>query len=156
MSSLRFKNPVVSNCRTADTRPETDSFSPFLPLLTHILTHQTPSSSKTSINTPQRLGHITPEKLRKFQPTLIYWGAGAAGAVGLFLSSVPIFKHDILHKVPIINLYFKGESGREGVVWGMLEKEGGKLIVCVCYSFLFFFCVWLSFRILPLASLYGP
>lgn len=40
----------------------------------------------------QRLGHITPEKIRKFQPTLVYWGAGAAGAVGLFLSSVPIFK----------------------------------------------------------------
>ncbi|KAG7529502.1 hypothetical protein FFLO_05609 [Filobasidium floriforme] len=67
-------------------------------------------NSSLRFKNPVRLGHITPEKIRKFQPTLMFWGAGAAGAVGLFLSSIPIFKHDILHKVPIINLYFQDNT----------------------------------------------
>lgn len=49
--------------------------------------------------------------------TLGIWGGALGGAGMLFLSSVPIFQHDVLMKIPFVASYFEGELctfGRRG------------------------------------------
>jgi len=41
---------------------------------------------------------------RPFRSSVIFWGAGAGFAVSLFLSSVPLFKKDVLQKIPVVRL----------------------------------------------------
>lgn len=41
-------------------------------------------------------------------PTLALWGGAGGGAVMLFMSSVPVFQQDILHKIPIVKGFFVG------------------------------------------------
>ena len=41
-------------------------------------------------------------RLSGFRAPLIVWGVGIGVAVSLFMSSVPLFKKDILQKVPVV------------------------------------------------------
>lgn len=49
-------------------------------------------------------------KLAKYPVTLATWGAGAGVFAALLLSTVPLFKNDVLKKIPVVNSYFVGES----------------------------------------------
>ncbi|BEI89628.1 uncharacterized protein CcaverHIS019_0209900 [Cutaneotrichosporon cavernicola] len=49
---------------------------------------------------------LTPELLRPFASSAIFWGAGAGIAVSLFMSSVPLFQKDVLDKIPVVREYF--------------------------------------------------
>lgn len=49
--------------------------------------------------------HSTPTVVFKWAPTLALWGGAGAGAVMLFMSSVPIFKKDVLIKLPVVSLH---------------------------------------------------
>ncbi|CAD6886579.1 unnamed protein product [Tilletia controversa] len=49
---------------------------------------------------------FTTESITKWVPTFAVWGGGAAVAATLFLSSVPRYQVDILHKLPFISSYF--------------------------------------------------
>lgn len=46
----------------------------------------------------------TPAAVFKWAPSLALWGGAGAGAVMLFMSSVPLFKKDILIKLPVVSL----------------------------------------------------
>ncbi|OCF38021.1 ubiquinol-cytochrome c reductase subunit 10 [Kwoniella heveanensis BCC8398] len=37
---------------------------------------------------------------------LVFWGVAAGAAVSLFLSDVPLFKKDVLIKIPVVSNYF--------------------------------------------------
>nr|XP_018261012.1 ubiquinol-cytochrome c reductase subunit 10 [Kwoniella dejecticola CBS 10117]OBR83170.1 ubiquinol-cytochrome c reductase subunit 10 [Kwoniella dejecticola CBS 10117] len=52
------------------------------------------------------LNGITPERLRGWTTPLMIWGVAAGGAVSLFLSDVPLFRKDVLIKVPVVGNYF--------------------------------------------------
>ncbi|CDW94177.1 hypothetical protein [Sporisorium scitamineum] len=53
---------------------------------------------------------FTPTAAFKWAPTLALWGGAGAGAVMLFMSSVPIFKKDVLIKLPVIAPYFEDKT----------------------------------------------
>ncbi|CAO1629656.1 unnamed protein product [Jaminaea pallidilutea] len=60
--------------------------------------------------TPQfqpHLGRISSESAQKWLMTLGIWGGALGGAGMLFLSSVPIFQHDVLMKIPFVASYFE-------------------------------------------------
>lgn len=44
----------------------------------------------------------TPAAVFKWAPTLAMWGGAGAGAVMLFMSGVPLFKKDVLLKLPVV------------------------------------------------------
>lgn len=46
----------------------------------------------------------TPTAVFKWVPSLALWGGAGAGAVMLFMSSVPLFKKDVLIKLPVVSL----------------------------------------------------
>ncbi|WWC91825.1 uncharacterized protein L201_006772 [Kwoniella dendrophila CBS 6074] len=52
------------------------------------------------------LNGFTPERLRGYTNTLVLWGGAAGFAVSLFLSDVPLFRKDVLIKVPVVGNYF--------------------------------------------------
>ncbi|CAK9785606.1 hypothetical protein CC85DRAFT_301298 [Cutaneotrichosporon oleaginosum] len=58
------------------------------------------------IKSQPHFGRITPEFLRPFASSAIFWGAGAGIAVSLFMSSVPLFQKDVLDKIPVVRNYF--------------------------------------------------
>lgn len=49
-------------------------------------------------------------KVMRWQPSIVLWGASAAGFVTLFMSGVPLFKKDVLLHVPVLREYFVGAS----------------------------------------------
>ncbi|WWD19733.1 hypothetical protein CI109_104197 [Kwoniella shandongensis] len=50
---------------------------------------------------------LTAERLSGWTPTLAVWGVTAGAAVSLFLSDVPLFRKDVLIKVPVLGNYYK-------------------------------------------------
>ncbi|WVW86289.1 hypothetical protein I302_108331 [Kwoniella bestiolae CBS 10118] len=52
------------------------------------------------------LAGFTPERLRAWGTTGAFWGIAGAGFVSLFLSDVPLFKKDVLIKLPVVREYF--------------------------------------------------
>ncbi|WVR00089.1 hypothetical protein IAU59_007231 [Kwoniella sp. CBS 9459] len=52
------------------------------------------------------LGRFTPERLMGWRTPLIFWGVAGGAAVSLFLSDVPLFKKDVLIKIPVVANYF--------------------------------------------------
>lgn len=73
------------------------------------LAFASPPTFRPLASLAQVLAGLTPEVIAKYQPTLIAWGAGVGVAATLFLSSVPIFKADVLDKIPVVRSYFVGE-----------------------------------------------
>ncbi|KAE8271812.1 hypothetical protein A4X09_0g517 [Tilletia walkeri] len=61
---------------------------------------------------------FTAENITKWVPTFAVWGGGAAVAATLFLSSVPRYQVDILHKLPFIASYFTGKSTSPRISFG--------------------------------------
>ncbi|ORX35363.1 cytochrome b-c1 complex subunit 10 [Kockovaella imperatae] len=53
---------------------------------------------------------FTPERLAGFRGPLVMWGFGIGVTVSLFLSSVPIFKRDVLQKVPVLGDYYTDKT----------------------------------------------
>ncbi|WVR07564.1 hypothetical protein IAU60_004606 [Kwoniella sp. DSM 27419] len=51
-------------------------------------------------------GRFTPERMMQWRSPLMIWGVAAGAAVSLFLSDVPLFKKDVLIKVPVVGNYF--------------------------------------------------
>ncbi|WVQ77486.1 hypothetical protein IAR50_007172 [Cryptococcus sp. DSM 104548] len=49
---------------------------------------------------------LSTERLSKWGPSLVFWGAGAGTFVSLLLSEVPLFQKDILRKVPVVGQYW--------------------------------------------------
>lgn len=64
-------------------------------------------SLKVRTNLPALL--LTHLFFSRWVPTLALWGAGAGGAVTLFLSSVPLFQNDVLKSIPVVSSYFQGK-----------------------------------------------
>ncbi|KDQ16341.1 hypothetical protein BOTBODRAFT_31031 [Botryobasidium botryosum FD-172 SS1] len=79
--------------------------------------HHTPPSS-TLLNPMARFTYqpqphfagYTLAGVRRFVPTLGVWGLGAGAAVTLLLSSTPLFKKDVLLKVPLLSNYFEDKT----------------------------------------------
>ncbi|RSH82540.1 uncharacterized protein EHS24_007520 [Apiotrichum porosum] len=55
-------------------------------------------------------GRFSAEFFRPFGPSLMFWGAGAGVAVSLFMSPVPIFQRDVLHRFPFLKDYFTDKT----------------------------------------------
>ncbi|EPQ30121.1 uncharacterized protein PFL1_02238 [Pseudozyma flocculosa PF-1] len=70
----------------------------------------TPLALRAQPNFNPHVGRITPSTFVKWGPTLALWGGAGAGAVMLFMSNVPIFKHDVLIKMPFIASYFEDKT----------------------------------------------
>lgn len=47
--------------------------------------------------------------IHSWVPTLAIWGGAAGGAVFLFASSIPLFKTDVIAKIPLLRNYYEGE-----------------------------------------------
>ncbi|KAL7409189.1 cytochrome b-c1 complex subunit 10 [Mrakia frigida] len=60
--------------------------------------------------TPMRLGPITPEKVMRWSPALVGWGVVAGAGITLFMSATPIFKRDVLQKVPLLGEHFTDKT----------------------------------------------
>ncbi|KAH8918205.1 hypothetical protein BT69DRAFT_1247910 [Atractiella rhizophila] len=43
----------------------------------------------------------------KWVPTLGIWGVGATAALFLFMSDIPVFKQDVLLKIPILKNHYE-------------------------------------------------
>ncbi|PWN49929.1 hypothetical protein IE53DRAFT_316742 [Violaceomyces palustris] len=56
------------------------------------------------------VGRFTPQAVLKWVPSLALWGGAAAGGVTLFMSSVPLFKTDVLLKIPVVASYFEDKT----------------------------------------------
>lgn len=72
-------------------------------------TAQALASSRPQPVFQPHVGRFAQENVLKWTKTLAFWGAGLGGAVTLFLSSVPIFQHDVLDKIPFVRQYYVGE-----------------------------------------------
>ncbi|ESK92889.1 hypothetical protein Moror_9092 [Moniliophthora roreri MCA 2997] len=46
----------------------------------------------------------------RWAPSLGMWGAGAGAAAVLFLSVTPLFKREVLIKVPVLGNYFEDKT----------------------------------------------
>ncbi|GAC73075.1 hypothetical protein PANT_8d00052 [Moesziomyces antarcticus T-34] len=99
---------------TTDSTPYNPSSSaspPCVPLRSR--TAPSPRSSPTSADLTSNSCDIrarTPAAVFKWAPTLALWGGAGAGAVMLFMSSVPLFKKDVLIKLPVIAPYFEDKT----------------------------------------------
>ncbi|KAF8308755.1 hypothetical protein DL93DRAFT_2170872 [Clavulina sp. PMI_390] len=49
---------------------------------------------------------ISTSVLRRWVPALGVWGVAAGAGVTLFMSDVPVFRQDVLHKIPLLRTYF--------------------------------------------------
>ncbi|KAJ1035382.1 hypothetical protein NDA13_000799 [Ustilago tritici] len=70
----------------------------------------TPISYRAKPSFQPHVGRFTPAAVFKWAPTLAMWGGAGAGAVMLFMSSVPLFKKDVLLKLPVIAPYFEDKT----------------------------------------------
>lgn len=66
-------------------------------------------------------------RLARWRPTLAIWGIGAAGAVSLLMSDVPLYQRDVLKKIPLVASYFEGEF----FIWPIMQ---GDILLPKCYS----------------------
>ncbi|KAG8930634.1 hypothetical protein FRC03_001853 [Tulasnella sp. 419] len=58
---------------------------------------------------PSFLG-ITSVGAKGWVPSLALWGAGAGTAVALLMSATPLFKNDVLVKIPVIGSYYEDKT----------------------------------------------
>ncbi|CAO1632533.1 unnamed protein product [Parajaminaea phylloscopi] len=64
------------------------------------------ASSRPQPQFQPHVGRFAQENVQKWLMTFGIWGAGLGGAATLFLSSVPIFQHDVLDKIPFVRQYY--------------------------------------------------
>ncbi|CEL55158.1 hypothetical protein RSOLAG1IB_01166 [Rhizoctonia solani AG-1 IB] len=57
-----------------------------------------------------RLGPFTASSLKPWAGTAGLWAAGAGAAVALFMSVTPIFKKDVLLKIPVLSNHFEDKT----------------------------------------------
>ncbi|KAG8801633.1 hypothetical protein FRC17_006596 [Serendipita sp. 399] len=50
----------------------------------------------------KRVGGFTATGIKSWQPSLAIWGVGIGVTVSLLLSNTPIFKNDVLSKIPVV------------------------------------------------------
>ena len=76
---------------------------------TAVTVSHTTTSSDTDLPTSTfeqfRSNDSTPAAVFKWIPSLALWGGAGAGAVMLFMSSVPLFKKDVLIKLPVVSIF---------------------------------------------------
>ncbi|KAG8881134.1 hypothetical protein FRB98_004541 [Tulasnella sp. 332] len=48
--------------------------------------------------------------LKRWVPSLGMWGVGAGTAVALLMSATPLFKNDVLIKIPVIGTYYEDHT----------------------------------------------
>ncbi|KAG8987751.1 hypothetical protein FRB94_002370 [Tulasnella sp. JGI-2019a] len=59
---------------------------------------------------PQFRSQISPVSMhtvKRWVPSLGMWGVGAGTAVALLMSATPLFKNDVLVKIPVIGTYYE-------------------------------------------------
>ncbi|KAI5454617.1 hypothetical protein NCC49_003510 [Naganishia albida] len=49
-------------------------------------------------------------RLKHYQPSILLWAGGIGAGVALFAQAIPIFKKDILKRVPVINAYYEDKT----------------------------------------------
>ncbi|KIO27131.1 hypothetical protein M407DRAFT_243466, partial [Tulasnella calospora MUT 4182] len=55
-------------------------------------------------------GGFTARGAQRWVPSLGMWGAGAGVAVALLMSATPLFKNDVLVKVPALGWYWEDNT----------------------------------------------
>jgi len=56
------------------------------------------------------LGAYTLTGFKRWVPSLGLWGAGAGVAVAMLMSATPLFKNDVLVKIPVLGNYYEDHT----------------------------------------------
>ncbi|KAF8604616.1 hypothetical protein BDV93DRAFT_555474 [Ceratobasidium sp. AG-I] len=66
--------------------------------------------ARLSFQPQPRVGSFTVAGVKPWVRAVGVWGAGAGAAVSLLMSVTPIFKKDVLLKVPVLSNYFEDKT----------------------------------------------
>ncbi|KAF9520149.1 hypothetical protein BS47DRAFT_1357651 [Hydnum rufescens UP504] len=89
------------------SRDECRQIPVYSPLFAAIATRREKSyTMRYTLRAQPHVLHITPQIFRRWVPSLGLWGVGAGAAVAYLMSDVPLFRTDVLNKLPIVKSYF--------------------------------------------------
>ncbi|KAG8903675.1 hypothetical protein FRB99_002866 [Tulasnella sp. 403] len=65
---------------------------------------------KLVFNPQQTFGTFTATGVKRWVPSMGLWGAGAGVAVAMLMSATPLFRNDVLVKIPVVGTYWEDHT----------------------------------------------